>query len=90
MDVRARLRGHIDYYDVSVSIVEVDSYIFTTHVLESIPILQNLCSSNAVFVYGDFYTPSRLQYSRLQYSLSVINTKTDTFLVDKSSSPRFR
>ena len=36
-------------------------------------------------VLSDYYTPSRLHYS-----LSMINTKTDTSLVDKSSSPRFR
>jgi hypothetical protein len=86
MDMRARLWGHIDYYDDSVSILEVDFNIFYNAriIIDSITSKPMLIERSFVLL-GDYYTPSRLHYS-----LSMINTNTDTSLVDKSSSPRFR
>jgi gluconate kinase len=82
MDMRARLWGHIDYYDVGVSILEVDSKILQRMYYNRFHYFKTY-AHRTQFLY--LYTPSRSHYS-----LSMINTKTDTSLVDNSSSPRFR
>ena len=56
MNILARLCGHLYYYDVMVSFLEVDFYLFhQTQKMESIPLLQSLCQSNVVFfIFGDY------------------------------------